>query len=142
MKILVTGGAGFIGSCFVRLAVENVSWEVVNVDKLTYAGNLENLATVADRPNYRFVQCDLCDRGAVNRVFEEAKPDAVVHFAAESHVDRSILSPEPVFETNLRGTFHLLEMMRAQRAARMVHVSTDEVYGSLEPPLEADESFP
>lgn len=142
MRIIVTGGAGFIGSCFVRLAVENRSLEIVNLDKLTYAGNLENLAGVAGRPNYRFIKCDLCDRGAVRRVFEETKPDAVVHFAAESHVDRSILSPEPVFETNLRGTFHLLEMMREHRTGRMVHVSTDEVYGSLEAPLEADEKFP
>ncbi len=113
-----------------------------NVDKLTYAGNLENLAAVASHPHYRFIKADICDLDGLRQIFEEAKPDAVVHFAAESHVDRSIFSPQPVFETNLRGTFNLLETMRAQRVGRFVHVSTDEVYGSLEPPLEADESFP
>jgi dTDP-glucose 4,6-dehydratase len=142
MRILVTGGAGFIGSCFVRLALENPSIEIVNIDKLTYAGNLENLVSVADRPNYSFHRVDICDRDAVGKIFEDAKPDAVVHFAAESHVDRSIFSPLPVFETNLRGTFTLLETMRANRVGRFIHVSTDEVYGSLEAPLEADEKFP
>src|SRR5581483_6429079 len=93
MRIIVTGGAGFIGSCFIRLAVQNGSFEIANVDKLTYAGNLENLASIADRPNYRFLKCDLCDREALRAVFEQVKPDAVVHFAAESHVDRSIFSP-------------------------------------------------
>jgi len=142
MKILVTGGAGFIGSCFVRLALQNSSVEIVNIDKLTYAGNLANLVAIADHPRYRFQRVDLCDMEALGRVFEESKPDAVVHFAAESHVDRSIFSPLPVFETNLRGTFNLLESMRARRVGRFIHVSTDEVYGSLEAPLEADENFP
>src|SRR5271165_6601937 len=142
MKILVTGGAGFIGSCFVRLAASNPSFDIVNLDALTYAGNLENLASVAGRPNYRFIKADLCDLEGLGRIFEETRPEAVVHFAAESHVDRSIYSPQPVFETNLRGTFNLLEAMRAHRVGRFVHVSTDEVYGSLEPPLEADEDFP
>lgn len=142
MKILVTGGAGFIGSCFVRLAVQNPSFEVINVDKLTYAGNLENLASIAERPNYTFIKADLCDLDGTRRIFEETKPEAVVHFAAESHVDRSIFTPQPVFETNLRGSFNLLESMRACRVRRFIHVSTDEVYGSLEPPLEADENFP
>ena len=142
MKILVTGGAGFIGSCFVRLALQNSSLEICNVDKLTYAGNLENLTPVADHPRYRFIKADLCDLEGLRPIFEEFQPDAVVHFAAESHVDRSIFAPQPVFETNLRGTFNLLETMRAQRVSRFIHVSTDEVYGSLEPPLEADESFP
>ena len=142
MKILVTGGAGFIGSCFVRLALQNPSNEIVNLDKLTYAGNLENLAPIASHPHYRFIKADLCELEKLRPIFDDVKPDAVVHFAAESHVDRSIFAPQPVFETNLRGTFNLLETMRAQRVNRFVHVSTDEVYGSLEPPLEAGENFP
>ena len=142
MKILVTGGAGFIGSCFVRLALHDSSTEIVNIDKLTYAGNLENLAPVAANPRYRFQKADLCNLDGLRQIFEETKPDAVVHFAAESHVDRSIFSPEPVFETNLRGTFNLLESMRGRPVGRFIHVSTDEVYGSLEAPLEADENFP
>jgi dTDP-glucose 4,6-dehydratase len=142
MKILVTGGAGFIGSCFVRLALQDSSTEIVNIDNLTYAGNLENLAPVAGNPHYRFQKADLCDLEGLRQIFEETKPDAVVHFAAESHVDRSIFSPGPVFETNLRGTFNLLESMRARPVGRFIHVSTDEVYGSLEAPLEADENFP
>ena len=142
MKLLVTGGAGFIGSCFVRLALQSEGTEIVNVDKLTYAGNLENLAVVADHPRYRFIKADLCDLEGLRRIFDEEKPEAVVHFAAESHVDRSIFAPQPVFETNLRGSFNLLESMRAHRVSRFIHVSTDEVYGSLAPPLEADENFP
>jgi dTDP-glucose 4,6-dehydratase len=142
MKIIVTGGAGFIGSCFVRLALQNPALEIVNLDKLTYAGNLENLEAVAGNARYRFVQADICDLDGLRRLFAEVKPDAVVHFAAESHVDRSIFAPQPVFETNLRGTFNLLETMRAQHVKRFIHVSTDEVYGSLEAPLEADEQFP
>lgn len=142
MKILVTGGAGFIGSCFVRQALQANSTEIANFDKLTYAGNLENVASVADNPNYRFIQGDICDSHAVDRIFEEFRPDAVVHFAAESHVDRSIFSPLPVFETNLRGTFTLLEAARTRGVGRFVHVSTDEVYGSIDAPHEADENFP
>jgi dTDP-glucose 4,6-dehydratase len=142
MRIIVTGGAGFIGSCFVRLALQNRSLEIANVDKLTYAGNLENLTEVAANPRYRFFKTDICDLEGLGRVFDEVQPEAVVHFAAESHVDRSIFAPQPVFETNLRGTFNLLETMRAKRVARFIHVSTDEVYGSLEAPLEADEQFP
>ena len=142
MKILVTGGAGFIGSCFVRLVSQEHAAEVLNLDKLTYAGNLENLASLDGSSRYRFVKGDICDADLVDRLFDEWKPDAVVHFAAESHVDRSIFSPLPVLETNVRGTFTLLEAARAHRLARFVHVSTDEVYGSLEPPLDADETFP
>lgn len=142
MKILVTGGAGFIGSCFVRLAVSATDFEIVNLDKLTYAGNLENLAAVAGNPRYVFVKGDIADTETVNRVFDEHKPDGVVHFAAESHVDRSILSPLPVFETNLRGTFTLLEAARTRGIGRFVHISTDEVYGSIDEPHEADENYP
>jgi dTDP-glucose 4,6-dehydratase len=142
MKILVTGGAGFIGSCFVRLMLQAGSCEIVNLDKLTYAGNLENLAPIAGDPHYRFVKGDICDSSLVHRTFEEFRPDAIVHFAAESHVDRSIFSPLPVFETNLRGTFTLLEAARTHGIGRFVHVSTDEVYGSIDPPHEADEEYP
>jgi dTDP-glucose 4,6-dehydratase len=143
VKLLVTGGAGFIGSAFIRAALGSPDApRIVNLDKLTYAGNLENLETVAGQANYRFVHGDICDANLVDSLLAEEKPDAIVHFAAESHVDRSILSPSPVFETNLRGTFTLLEAARTQRTARFLHVSTDEVYGSVKAPLEADESFP
>lgn len=143
MKLLVTGGAGFIGSAFVRTTLASEpGTRIVNLDKLTYAGNLENLATVADGPQYRFVQGDIVDGELVARLLGEEKPDAVVHFAAESHVDRSIHAPTPVFETNLRGTFTLLEAARAAKLERFVHVSTDEVYGSIEAPLDADEEYP
>jgi len=113
MKIIVTGGAGFIGSCFVRLALEDPSLEILNLDKLTYAGNLENLDPIAGNPRYRFIKGDICDADLLNTLFADFKPDAVAHFAAESHVDRSILAPQPVFDTNLRGSFNLLEAARA-----------------------------
>ena len=143
MKFLVTGGAGFIGSAFVRLLIESGrASEVVNLDKLTYAGNLENLAEVSGDSRYRFVHGDICDKSLVNALVEETRADVLVNFAAESHVDRSILSPEPVFETNLRGTLTLLEAARLHRVPRFLHVSTDEVYGSIEPPHEADENYP
>jgi dTDP-glucose 4,6-dehydratase len=143
MKWLVTGGAGFIGSCFVRTAIaERWAERIVNFDKLTYAGNLENLAAIAADPAYRFVQADICDSDAVEETFASEAPDAVIHFAAESHVDRSIHSPAPAIYTNLNGTFTLLEAARRNNVARFVHVSTDEVYGSIEPPHEADESYP
>ena len=143
MRLLVTGGAGFIGSAFIRLALgENLADAVLNLDKLTYAGNLENLEAVAGDPRYRFLRGDICDAALVRQALDEFPADAIVHFAAESHVDRSILSPQPVFETNLRGTFVLLEAARERRTPRFLHVSTDEVYGSLPAPLEADEGFP
>jgi dTDP-glucose 4,6-dehydratase len=115
---------------------------VVNLDKLTYAGNLENLESVATDPRYRFVHGDVCDEALVDSVLGDERPAAIVHFAAESHVDRSIFAPSPVFETNLRGTFALLEAARRHHTARYLQVSTDEVYGSLDPPLEAGEDFP
>ena len=142
MKILVTGGAGFIGSAFVRLAIGETDWRVINLDALTYAGNLENLAEVESNERYRFVHGDICDAALVNSLVAGERPDAIVHFAAESHVDRSILSPEPVIQTNFRGTFTLLEAARTNKTPRFVHVSTDEVYGSLAAPLEATEEFP
>jgi dTDP-glucose 4,6-dehydratase len=142
VRLIVTGGAGFIGSGFIRWALgEHADAEIVNLDALTYAGNLENLTSVERDPRYRFVRADICDAAAVNRLFEDVRPDAVVHFAAESHVDRSILSPSAAIDTNVRGTFVLLEAARASQVRRFVHVSTDEVYGSLEPPIHADESF-
>lgn len=143
MKLLVTGGAGFIGSAFVRRALtEGRASRVAVLDKLTYAGNLENLEPVAHRAEYRFIQGDICDPSVVEQAFHDETPDAVVHFAAESHVDRSIHSPAPVIETNFNGTFTLLETARRQNIPRFVHVSTDEVYGSIEAPHEADESYP
>ena len=148
MKFLVTGGTGFIGSAFIRLLLgesdrsRRVVNAVVNVDKLTYAGNLENLASVANDSRYRFVHGDICDAALVNALVAEEKPDVIVNFAAESHVDRSILSPAPVFETNLRGTFTLLEAARTHQTPRYIQISTDEVYGSIDPPHEADENYP
>lgn len=143
MKILVTGGAGFIGSAFLRLTARTrPSWKLVNVDKLTYAGNLENLAELEGNPSYRFVRADIAEAAELESVFNDERPDVVVHFAAESHVDRSILSPEPVVRTNINGTFTLLEAARRYKVDRFLHVSTDEVYGSIEEPYDADESYP
>lgn len=143
MRLLVTGGAGFIGSAFVRLALAG-SEELAlgNMDVLSYAGNLENLVSVARDPRYRFFKADVADPAGVEAVFAEFQPDAVVHFAAESHVDRSIHSPEPVIRTNLNGTFTMLEAARRHKTGRFVHVSTDEVYGSIDEPHDADESYP
>jgi dTDP-glucose 4,6-dehydratase len=142
MKLLVTGGAGFIGSAFVRMLIAETDYEVVNLDLLTYAGNLENLAEVEENARYRFVQGDICDAALLDAIIGGERPDAIVHFAAESHVDRSILSPEPVIRTNVTGTFQLLEAARRHNLQRFVHVSTDEVYGSLAAPVEATENFP
>ena len=140
-KILVTGGAGFIGSAVVRHIIENTPDSVVNVDKLTYAGNLESLESVENNSRYTFEQVDICDAKALARVFEQHKPDAVMHLAAESHVDRSIDGPAAFIETNIVGTYTLLEVARAywntlsnegKTAFRFHHISTDEVYGDLE----------
>src|ERR1041385_8486107 len=118
MHILVTGGAGFIGSAFVRLLIAETDWRVTNLDKLTYAGNLENLTPVESDPRHRFVHADICDERAVSEAASGV--DAIVHFAAESHVDRSILSPEPVVRTNLDGTFTLLETARRLGVGRFL----------------------
>ena len=143
MKLFVTGGAGFIGSAFVRLALETgPAIEVLNYDALTYAGNLENLALVADNPRYQFVKGNICDAETVDRTIADFKPDAILHFAAESHVDRAILLPKPVVDTNFIGTFNLLEAARKHKTPRFLQVSTDEVYGSIDAPAEADEGFP
>jgi dTDP-glucose 4,6-dehydratase len=136
MKILVTGGAGFIGSNFLRMMVpRHPEHSFVNADKLTYAANLRNLESVEDASNYALEVVDIADADALGGVFERCEPDAVVHFAAESHVDRSILGPGEFVRTNIHGTFNLLECFRAQaatgRGTLFQHVSTDEVYGSL-----------
>lgn len=140
-KILVTGGAGFIGSAVVRHIICDTQDTVINLDKLTYAGNLESLVDVSDSERYYFEQVDICDRAELDRVFSEHQPDMVMHLAAESHVDRSIDGPAAFIETNVMGTYHLLEAARQywsnldearQSAFRFHHISTDEVYGDLE----------
>lgn len=140
MKILVTGGAGFIGSAVVRQLIAETGNEVVTVDKLTYAGNRANLAEAGADPRHRFELADICDPAALARIFGDHRPDAVMHLAAESHVDRSIDGPRAFIETNITGTFNMLEAARAHYETldgaakdnfRFVHVSTDEVFGSL-----------
>ena len=151
MKILVTGGAGFIGSAVVRHIINNTQDSVVNVDKLTYAGNLESLSDVSESQRYFFEQADICGAAAMARIFAEHKPDAVMHLAAESHVDRSITGPAAFIETNIVGTYVLLEAARAywsaldqhaKQAFRFHHISTDEVYGDLPHPDEAQPGEP
>jgi len=141
LKLFVTGGAGFIGSNFIQhiLSLDR-GYSVVNYDKLTYAGNLANVESVASNSNYQFVKGDICDAIAVEGAMQGC--DAVVHFAAESHVDRSIYEPAPVIQTNVTGTFALLEVARKLGIARFVHVSTDEVYGDLDPGVFANENSP
>jgi dTDP-glucose 4,6-dehydratase len=143
LRILVTGGAGFIGSAVIRHIINNTQDSVINLDSLTYAGNLESLAEVEGNERYVFEQVDICDRTALDKVFEQHKPDAVMHLAAESHVDRSIDGPAAFIETNIVGTYTLLEASRAywnslavdkKSAFRFHHISTDEVYGDLEGP--------
>ncbi len=135
--LLVTGGAGFIGSNFVLSTLKQTGEPIVNLDKLTYAGSLRNLEPLRNDSRHVFVQGDICDRPLVRKLLEQYKPRAIVHFAAESHVDRSISGPAPFIETNVAGTFSLLEEAKgychAETAFRFVHVSTDEVYGSLGP---------
>lgn len=147
MKILVTGGAGFIGSAVVRHIIKDTHDSVVNVDKLTYAGNLESLVDVAQSERYHFEHADICDKDAMSRIFELHQPDAVMHLAAESHVDRSITGPSAFIETNIVGTYVLLEASRnywtglnseKKAAFRFHHISTDEVYGDLPHPDEMD----
>lgn len=140
MKILVTGGAGFIGSALIRYIIKQTSNNVINVDKLTYAGNLSTLSEVSDNARYTFLQCDICDVRAMNSIFERHKPDSIIHLAAESHVDTSIDNPNDFIQTNIIGTFNLLQLSRNYYTAlnqdkkasfRFLHVSTDEVYGDL-----------
>ncbi len=141
MRILVTGGAGFIGSAVIRHIIENTLHYVLNVDKLTYAGNLESLRSIEKSERYQFSQTDICDQVELEKIFTEFQPDAVMHLAAESHVDRSIDGPAAFIQTNIVGTYSLLEAARkywlsltldAKEAFRFHHISTDEVYGDLE----------
>lgn len=147
MKILVTGGAGFIGSAVVRHIISNTQDSIINLDKLTYAGNLESLVSVEASERYAFEQVDICDRAELDRVFSQHQPDAVMHLAAESHVDRSITGPADFIQTNIVGTYTLLEATRAywtgldevrKAAFRFHHISTDEVYGDLPHPDEQE----
>jgi len=145
MKILVTGGAGFIGSAVIRNIINNTTDSVINLDKLTYAGNLESLVEVENIDRYSFEQVDICNRTELDRVFKQHKPDVVMHLAAESHVDRSIDGPAAFIETNIVGTYTLLEATRqywltldekSKSSFRFHHISTDEVYGDLEGPTD------
>lgn len=140
-NILVTGGAGFIGSAVVRYLINSTDNRVLNIDKLTYAGNLESLASVNDNPRYHFLHADICDKVAMTKAFDDFEPDIVMHLAAESHVDRSIDGPIDFIQTNILGTYTLLEVARAyyqglsddkKHSFRFHHISTDEVYGDLE----------
>jgi len=149
MKILVTGGAGFIGSAVIRHIIRNTQDSVVNLDKLTYAGNLESLLEVSESERYAFEQVDICDRAELDRVFAQHQPDTVMHLAAESHVDRSIDGPADFMQTNIIGTYNLLESARAywseldetrKQVFRFHHISTDEVYGDLPHPSDFEEN--
>ena len=144
MKLLVTGGCGFIGTNFIRLMLgSHPDWSIVNLDKLTYAGNRLNLTDLErDDPRYRFVRGDICDRDLIMDLLDGNSVDAVVNFAAESHVDRSISDPTPFVATNVQGAQNLLECARQRRVGRFVHISTDEVYGTLGPQGQFTESTP
>jgi dTDP-glucose 4,6-dehydratase len=142
LKLLVTGGAGFIGSNFIRYYLKSHDdCSLVNLDKLTYAGNLHNLVEVESAANYRFVHGDICDVELVDRLLGESV-ECVVHFAAETHVDRSIANARDFIHSNVEGTYNLLDAARRKRISRFLHVSTDEVYGSLAPEQAADEQAP
>lgn len=141
MKILITGGAGFIGSALIRYIINHTEDSVMNVDKLTYAGNLESLTSVSNNPRYQFAQIDICDKTKMQQVFNEFQPDVIMNLAAETHVDRSIDSPDAFLQTNILGTYHLLEISRCywqnlsdkrQQKFRFHHISTDEVFGDLD----------
>jgi len=151
MKILITGGAGFIGSAVVRHIIQNTQDSVINVDKLTYAGNLESIKDVSNSERYQFVQLDICDTNGLIKVMNELKPDAIMHLAAESHVDRSITGPADFVQTNVVGTYSLLEAARQywntlsadkKQVFRFHHISTDEVYGDLPHPDEMSGELP
>jgi dTDP-glucose 4,6-dehydratase len=142
LKVIVTGGAGFIGSALVRHLIADTDWHIVTLDKLTYAGNLDSLRPVEGHPRHKFVKLDICDRADVRSLFEHERPDAIMNLAAESHVDRSIDGPDAFVQTNVVGTFYFLENALAywrtlapprQQSFRFLHISTDEVFGSLGP---------
>ena len=140
MKLLVTGGAGFIGSNFILYWLKKYSQDkILNLDKLTYAGNLENLKSVENNPNYVFVKGDICDLSLVDSLIKKYNIDTIVHFAAETHVDRSIMDPAPFIKANIEGTYVLLEAALKNKIKRFHHISTDEVFGDL--PLDSKEKF-
>lgn len=151
MKIIVTGGAGFIGSAVIRHIINNTQDEIINLDKLTYAGNLQSLESIEKSDRYTFEQVDICNRAELDRVFKQHKPEAVMHLAAESHVDRSITGPAEFIQTNIVGTYNILEAAReywntldatAKKAFKFHHISTDEVYGDLPHPDGQDGELP